>query len=458
VSTTLEPTSAALAALRAAIDGQLYTPDDEGYDTARRAWNLVVDQRPAAVVLPTSARDVAETVAAAATAGLRVTAQATGHNVGTTGDLTDTVLLQMSAMHAVRIDAERRVAHVEAGAVWEQVVEPAAAHGLVALHGSSPDVGVVGYCLGGGLGWLSRRHGLAAHHVVAAEVVTADGRQVRVTAEDQPDLLWALKGGGGSFAVVTALEIRLFPVDQVTAGWLIWPWEESHRVLSAWSAWCEDLPESVTSIARLLQLPPLPVIPEPLRGRRLVVVEVAMLHEGPDPEEVIAPLRALTPEIDTVQAMPPIGLMRLHQDPEGPTPGLGDHVMLDGLPEEAIAELLAAAGPGSDSPLLAVELRQLGGALARPVADAALPALDGRFLLFALGLPMDPAQGAAIMAAASGLVARMAPWGRGRRYLNFAELPAEGEALFAAEDHERLVRTRDAHDPQRRLRANHPVG
>jgi len=458
VSTTLEPTSAALAALRAAIDGQLYTPDDEGYDTARRAWNLVVDQHPAAVVLPTSARDVAETVRAAAAAGLRVTVQTTGHNVGTTGDLRDTVLVRTSAMHGVRIDPDRRVAHVEAGALWEQVVEPAAAHGLVALHGSSPDVGVVGYCLGGGIGWLARRHGLAAHHVVAAEVVTADGRIVRVTAEDEPDLLWALKGGGGNVAVVTALEIRLFPLDQVTAGWLIWPWEDSHRVLSAWTAWCEDAPESVTSIARLLQLPPLPVIPEPLRGRRLVVIELAVLHDGPDPEAVIAPLRALAPEIDTVQVMPPIGLMRLHQDPEGPTPGLSDSVMLDGLPEEALRELLAAAGPGSDSPLLAVELRQLGGALARPVPGAALSELDGRFVLFALGLPMDPDQGAAIMAAASGLVARMAPWGRGRRYMNFTEVPVDAGEFFAEGAHRRLRAVRDAHDPERRLQANHAVG
>lgn len=160
---------------------------------------------------------------------------------------------------------------------------PAAAHGLVALHGSSPDVGVAGYVLGGGVGRLGRRHGLASNSLTAVEIVLPDGRLVRADADNEPDLFWALRGGGGNFGIVTALEMRLFPLEEVVAGWLIRPWEESHRVLSAWSAWTETAPDAVTSVARLLQPPPIPQIPEPLRGRNLVVVEVAILADEADP-------------------------------------------------------------------------------------------------------------------------------------------------------------------------------
>ncbi|WP_217913984.1 FAD-binding oxidoreductase [Miltoncostaea marina] len=459
MSTTIDPTAADFGALRSAIDGQLYTPADEGYDAARMAWNVAVDQRPAAVALPTSAHDVAEIVRFAAAAGLRVAPQGTGHGATPVGDLAGSILLRTTALADVRIDAGRRIARVGAGALWEQVVEPAAAHGLVALHGSSPDVGVAGYCLGGGIGWLARRHGLAANALTAVELVTADGRLVRADADNEPDLFWALRGGGGNFGIVTTLEMRLFPLDEVVAGWLIWPWEESHRVLTAWAAWAETVPDAVTSCGRLLQLPPIPQIPEPLRGRNLVVVEVAAIAAEVDAEALLAPLRALGPEIDTVAAMPPTGLVRLHQDPEGPTPGVGDGALLDALPAEAIDALLRDAGPGSGSPLLSVELRHLGGALGRPHPDGgALSSIDAGFALFAIGLPMDAEMGAAVAAGAEKLIAALAPWGHGRAYLNFAERRKGSETAFDADAHARLLAVRERFDPGRLMHANHPLG
>lgn len=458
MSSTTETPATDFAGLRAAIDGQLYTPDDGGYDAARTPWNVAVDQRPAAVALPTCARDVSEIVRFAAAAGLRVCPQGTGHAAAPLGDLSDAVLVRTVGLDEVRIDPERRVATVGSGAVWEQVVEPAAAHGLVALHGSSPDVGVSGYCLGGGVGWLARRHGLASSALTAVEVVTPDGTLVRADADNEPDLFWALRGGGGNFGVVTSLEMRLFPLTEVVAGWLIWPWEESHRVLSAWSAWTETTPDAVTSVARMLQLPPIPQIPEPLRGRCLVVVEVAVLADETDVEALLAPLRALGPEMDTVAPMPAAGLARLHQDPEGPTPSLGHHAMLDALPPEAVEALVRDAGPGSGSPLLSVELRQLGGALARPAEDGgALCQVDGRFMVFAVGIPMDEEMGRRVLEQADKVVAALAPWGRGRSFLNFSERPTPARSAFDDDAHARLMAIRARFDGGSLMRPNHPL-
>ena len=458
MSTTLDPTAGGLEALRTAIDGELYVPGDSGYDAARMPWNVAIDQRPAAVAMPTSARDVTEIVLHARAVGLRVAVQGTGHNPGPLGDLSDAILVRTAALDEVAIDPVRRTARVGAGAIWEQVVGPAAAHGLVALHGSSPDVGVAGYTLGGGVGWLARRHGLASDALTAVEIVLPDGRLVRTDRDTEPDLFWALRGGGGNFGVVTALEMRLLPLEEVVAGWLIWPWEESRRVLTAWTRWADAAPEGVTSAARILRLPPIPMIPEPLRGRDLVVVEVAILPDEVDADELMAPLRALEPEMDTIARMPAAGLVRLHQDPEGPTPGLGSHAMLDAVPDEAVDVIVEMAGPGSDTPLLAVELRQLGGALARPAEDGgALDRIDGAYLFFSLGIPMDEQVGRAVATAADALAAALAPWGRGRRYLNFAEARTASATAFDEDAHVRLLEIRARYDAGALMRANHAI-
>src|SRR5215831_9530399 len=205
------------------LDSRVVLPGDERFDEARRAWNLAIDQRPAAVIFPESATAVAAAVGYAAKHGMRVAAQGTGHNAGPLGSLADTVLLRTDRMRGIQIDPVARIARAEAGAVWLDVVQAAAGHGLAALAGSSPDVGVAGYTLGGGLSFLGRRYGLAANNVVAAEVVTADGRLVRTDREHETDLFWALRGGGGSFGIVTALEFRLFPLTHAYAGILWYP-------------------------------------------------------------------------------------------------------------------------------------------------------------------------------------------------------------------------------------------
>ena len=255
----------------------LIMPGDPGWDEARRAWNLAVDQHPAAVALPTSAQEVADVIRFARHYGLRVAAQGTGHNAAPLGSLADTVLVRTERMRQVTIDPAARIARAEAGVVWLEVAEAAAEHGLAALAGSSPDVGVVGYTIGGGMSWLGRAYGLSANNVEAIEVVTADGRlRPRRRPGTETDLFWALRGGGGSFGVVTAIELRLFPITEVYAGLLWWPAEAAAAVLQAWRELTQSgLPEEFTTAARLMNVP---ADPRPARAAARQVIRRHRRH------------------------------------------------------------------------------------------------------------------------------------------------------------------------------------
>jgi FAD binding domain-containing protein len=290
--------------LRGRFAGALLAPGDPGWDDARRPWHLDVDQHPAAVAFPESEDDVIAVVLAASELGLRVAPQATGHNAAPLGRLDDTILLRTGAMRGVRVDPRRRFARVRAGALWQDVTPRAAEHGLVGLAGSSPNVGVVGYSLGGGLSWLARRYGLQANHVTAVELVTAGGEHVRTDHQHDPDLFWALRGGGGSFGIVTALEFELVALREVYAGALVWDWRDAGPVLLRYSEWAHHAPDLVTTSARILQLPALPEVPEPLRDRQVVMIDGAYLGDPEDGDTALEPLRALRPEIDTFATMP----------------------------------------------------------------------------------------------------------------------------------------------------------
>jgi len=374
--------------LRSALQGDVVTPEDEGWDEARQAWNLTVDQRPAAVVLPESAEDVRDTLRFAYEVGLRVAPQGTGHGAAALGDLADTILLKTERLRGVEIDPEARTARVAAGAIWIEVVEAAAEHGLAALAGSSPDVGVVGYTLGGGLSWLARKHGIGANQVTAVELVTADGRLVRADAETNADLFWAVRGGGGNFGVVTALEFNLFPITEVYAGILWFPIDRAAEILNEWRAWTDGQPEEMTSVGRLLQFPSIPEIPEPVRGQSFVVVQAIFLGDEADGAALLAPLRALGPVLDTVTTTPITELSRLHMDPEGPAPGAGDGGMLADVDAELVDTLVDLA---VGSPLLSVEIRHLGGAVARARPEhGAVSHFEAPFLMYAVGIAPTP--------------------------------------------------------------------
>jgi hypothetical protein len=449
-------------ALRTAIAGDVVVPGDAGYDAARVAWNLSVDQRPAAVVLPESAGDVVAAVQAARAAGLRVAAQGTGHNAGALGDLSATMLVKTERMRGVAVDPENKRVRVDAGVTWGEVVGPVQEHGLAALAGSSHDVGVVGYTLGGGLSWLARSKGLSSNSVHAIEIVLADGRLVRCDARTEPDLFWALRGGGGSFGVVTAIELELYDVPEVYAGMLVFGWERSAEVLHAWNEWRQDMPDEVTSVGRILQVPPLPEIPEPVRGRQLCVIEVIYSGDVSDParlDAMVAPLRELGPEMDTIHTILTAELITLHMDPPGPVPGKGDGGMVETVTADTIDALVAAAGPDSGSPLLSVELRHLGGAVGRSAIDhGAADTLEGDCIMFAVGMALTPEMTAAVEAHVDVVKEALAPWDAGKRYLNFAERPIDARTAFGSSGaYARLRAVKTLVDPEDLFRANHPI-
>ncbi len=446
------------AALAAACPGLISLPGEARYDDLRVPWNAAVDQRPAAIAHPTCATDVVRIVRAAVEAGLRFAPQSTGHNAAPLAarGLDDVVVVNLSAMREVRVDPARRVAHVAGGALWSDVVEAAVPHGLTALHGSSPDVGVSGYTLGGGIGWYAREHGLACHTIVAAEVVLPDGRLVRVDDASDPELLWVLRGAGGNVGIVTELTLALQPIETAYAGMLLWDIERAPEVLRAWAPWAATAPEEVTTSFRVMRFPPIEEIPEMLRGRNVVMIDGAVNDTDERAAQLLAPLRALGPELDLFGRVPAVAVMRIHGDPETPTPTVSETAMLTGLDEDAIDAFLSQVGPGVPTSLLVAELRQLGGALARP-ADGALPGLSGAFLAFGLAMAPVPEMAAAGAADARRFVRALEPWSSGREYLNFCEGPTDAGAAFDAESRARIVAVRRRVDPQGRLVANHTV-
>jgi hypothetical protein len=440
--------------LRAGIAGEVLRASDPGWDEGRQAWNLVADQRPALVVVASSTEDVVATVRFARAHGLRVAPQGTGHGATAIATLDDTILLRTGRLNRVEVDPEARLARVQAGACWVDVAAATARHGLVALHGFSGTVGVAGYLLGGGIGWLARSHGFCSTHVRSLDVVTAAGEQLQVDATREPELFWALRGGGGGPVIVTSFEIDLFPLAELFGGTLAWPIEQAHDVVHAYRAWIATVPESVTSTVRLMRFPPLPQLPEPLRGKQLVLVTLAFAGSQTEGDELVAPLRAVAPpSLDLLAMMPGAKLGELAGDPPGPLPGLGGALLLDTFTEEAADAFLALGGPGQEIPLLQLEVRHLGGALARPRADAgAAGALGSRAMLYGVGPAATPELGHAIKATLGRAAELFAPWTSARPNLVTFDEGGRGlRVLFEAEVADRLARVTATYDPDGRL-------
>ena len=435
------------------ISGRVAVPDDSDWDEARAAWNLVADQHPEAVALVESADDVAQTVAFANENDLKVAPQGTGHGAPPLGPLGGKILIKTERMRGV----ER--ARVEAGVLAEELGAAAHEVGQCFMPGSSPNVGVIGYSLGGGFGWLARKHGFACNRVRAIELVGADGEQRTVDADNEADLFWALRGGGGGYAVVTALHVDLLPVAEAYAGALLFPGDVGADGWRAYRDWTGTAPDEISPIARFMHLPPIPDVPEPLRDKDLFYVGAACVMSREEGEEAIAPLREIgEPVMDTLDQVPAPALSRIAMDPEPPVPGFGHHALLSELPDEAIDTLNEMAGPGSGSPLLLAELRHAGGAVGRaPEAAGALDKLDAAFTLYAVGLPMTPELGEAINVHLDKLTDAMKPWSSDGGYLNFAERPCALDAILPPETCRRLADVKRKWDPEDRIVANHAV-
>ena len=446
--------------LTSALAGKVVTPEHARFDEARRAWNLAIDQRPAAVVYPESAQDVAAAVLFTREFGQRVAAQGTGHNAGPLGSLEDTILLKTERMRGVSIDPARRTARVQAGAVWLEVVEAAARHGLAALAGSSPDVGVVGYTLGGGMSFLARKYGFAANHVSAIELVTAEGRLVRADREHEPDLFWAPRGGGGSFGIITAIELELLPITHAYAGILWYPIERGPEVLHAWRhlTHTDALPDELTTVGRFLNLPPIPEIPEPVRGKSFATIEAYHLGDPAHADDLLAPLRALGPISDTIATVPMPALSHMHMDPEQPVPAAGDGLLVDHLPPDALDTFVEAAGANAHFPLLSIELRHLAGELQRPRPEhGALSSIDADYAMFAVGMVPAPELETPVRTQVQAVKDALAPSAARRMYLNFAETKRDAASFWTEQAYHRLRRIKTAVDPDNIIRSNHPI-
>ncbi|HEV2813549.1 MAG TPA: FAD-binding oxidoreductase [Solirubrobacteraceae bacterium] len=441
--------------LRSQVAGGVVAPGDADYETARLAWNLTARQRPAVVVIPDRPDDVLVAVRFAREHGLRVAAQGTGHNAMPLGEMPDTVLIKTHKMRGVELDVENRIARVEAGALWMDVTGPASEHGLAALAGSSPDVGVVGYSLGGGMGWLARKLGLAANSVTAIEIVTADGRLVRADEFEHSDLFWALRGGGGNFGVVTAMEFRLYEIPSIVGGAMIWPAERAREVLHAWNEWTRAAPDEVTTSARIMNIPDMEGVPDMVRGRSLVVIDGAVMGTPEEADAILAPLRALRPEIDMFGPVPPVALSYIHMDPEEPVPGDSETAMLDTVTPEVVDLLVDRFE--SSAMLLLVELRHVGGELARAKhSSGAIAKLDAGFVFFAAGMSV-PEIAVPVREQLQGVKDALEAHANGRNYSNFTEERTDTASFFGAATYSRLRAVKSVYDPGNLFRANHEI-
>lgn len=436
----------------------LVSSGDPGWDAARQAFNLATDQRPALVAYPESAQDVVAVVDYARAKGLRVAPQRTGHAAQAIESLAGAILLRTDRFAGVEVDASARTARIAGGTLWGEVSDATAPYGLTPLAGSSRTVGVAGYHLGGGLSLASRKFGLAANAVRAIEIVTADCRIVRAAADSEPELFWALRGGGGNYGVVTALEIDLFELPEVYAGNLFFPAELAREVLHAWREATLTAPDELTLSGRVLQIPDVPGPPPPLRGRAFAVVDAVFIGGESEGAELIAPLRALGPEIDTAAPAGPDVLGRVHMDPEDPVPALTDHTLTGPLPPEAVDAFVDAVGPDSGSTLVSAELRHNGGALARVApGGGVLDFLPGEYHAFGVAALMAPDAAAAARADFDRLHDAMAPY-RAGSYFNFSERPLPISTFFPADVVERLAAVKARWDPDDLFVAGHPVG
>jgi FAD/FMN-containing dehydrogenase len=454
--------ASALDSFRASLRGQLILPSDEGYEPARYVWNAAVDRRPALIARCFGVVDVVRAVEFARDHDLLVAIRAGGHNVAGHGTCDEGIVIDLSPMRGMSIDLARRTIRVEAGATWGDVDHESQAFGLATTGGLVSTTGVAGLTLGGGFGWLMRRYGLACDNLVAAEVVTAGGRIVRASDEDNADLFWGLRGGGGNFGVVTAFEFRLHPVGPiVAAGAVFFPAQEAADVLRFYRDWSADAPDELTTVVTLGTAGPAPFLPRECHGSRVAIVSA--MYAG-DPE---AGMRALQPlrehpsaVADVIDSMPYVEMQTL-VDAQWET---GAHnyfrpEFLRYLDDGAIGTLLDAI-ERCGSPDSKIQIYQLGGAVARVAADeTAFGHRDASYLLNIAARWKDPAESGQHVAWAEEVDGEMMPFVTGRVYVNF--LGEDGHerirGAYGPGAYRRLVELKNRYDPTNYFRVNQNI-
>ncbi len=459
MSITAIPTKfdAAVNELRPHITGSVFSPGSDRYDAARRSWDLTVDQYPSVIVVAATVDDIAEAVRFARRVDAPIAVQATGH--GSTRPADGAVLIVTAELTAVSVDPVNRTAYVSAGAKWGAVLSAAQVFGLAPLLGSSTDVGAIGYTLGGGMGWLARRYGLAADSAIAFDIVTPLGIKVRASADEHAELFWALKGGGaGSLGVVSGMEIELHPMHTVYGGNLLYPVEMAHDVMARWRDWIVDVPEELTSAVVIMNFPPFEEVPEPVRGRSFVIVRGAWSGDLAAGETLIDQWRTWrTPAIDMFGPMPLTEAGHISNDPVDPMPAGGTTEWFDTLPDAAIDVLVGATvsdgfGP---PPLVFSEIRHAGGAMRTKASGTANErGRSGEMVLYMLGLAADGASAEALDAPLTRTRQQLAPFVTGAAYLNFLngmERQRRTPEAYHDDQRQRLADIKGAVDPDNRF-------
>lgn len=435
-----------------AFTGPVFRPGEPDYDAEIAGFQTAYTHRPALIVGAVHAEDVRAAVEYAARHDLPIAVQATGHGLSVAAD--GGVLISTRRMTRIRIDPASRTARIGAGVRAGALVEAAAQHGLAPLNGSSPSVGVVGYLLGGGVGLLARQFGYAAEHVRGIELVTADGRVRTLTPGDE--LFGAVLGSGGNFGVVTALDVELVPLTEVYGGQLVFDTPLVEPALDAWRRWTATVPDELTSTVTMLAFPDIPQVPAPLRGRYVASIRIAYSGSAEEGERLVAPLRAVGDRIeDNLRAMPYTESHTIHSDPDHPHAYAATNALLGTFTADAAAALLAAAGPESGAEAV-IDVRHLGGALARP-GDAGI-AVDHRAAEYIVRIITGPEDAAS----QAGIRAALEPWTLGHS-LNFlygagSEADeAQTRAGYRPETYARLAALKAEHDPRNLFRFNRNI-
>lgn len=445
------PFDAAIETLKTTLHGRLILPTDVSYDDVRRVWNGMIDKHPALVVQCANEDDVIRTVRFARDSDLPLAVRGGGHSVAGFGTCDDGVVLDLSPMKTVRIDPVLRTARAQPGLTWGEFDEATQVHGLATTGGLVSTTGIAGFTLGGGIGWLMRKHGLALDNLVTVDIVTAAGEHLHASAAENADLFWGVRGGGGNFGVVTSFEYRLHAVGpDVFGGAIFHPIDRARELLSFYREWAPALPDEMTTMAAFLKAPPEPFVPQDLVGTHMVAI--ALCHAGPieEGEKLVQPLRALAPApIDLLGRLP----YRALQGMFDATAPKGIHAYwkteyLAGLDDRAIATLAEHAGR-MRSPFSALHVHHVEGAVKRvPADETAFAHRDARYVLNIIGSWADPAESDAHIGWTNAVWRSIEPSATGAVYLNFlgAERQERVKAAYG-EKYERLLELKKKYDP-----------
>ena len=458
VTSTVNERADPLDSLRRAVTGPVLGPGDVGWDRARSPWAVAVDQRPLAVVQVADAHDVEAAVRWAVSNGRQVSAQPVGH--GAYDALEGVLLLRTRALNAIEVDVAGGTVTVGAGVKVGELLAALQGTGWTFLAGSNGDPTVVAMTIGGGLSWFGRAHGMTANRVLRADLVDAHGHSRQVSAAADPDLFWAVRGGGGDFGIITSLKLELVPGPQLYGGQLMWPVEQMAAVLAAFREVTTSAPEQLSLWYATMRFPPLPVIPEPLRGRAFAAVAVAFLGLEDAGRDLLGPLREVPGlALDTLAPMAMEDLGQITAEPVDPTPVMQQSMLLHDLDDDLIADLTAVVGPDSGSPLMMLQIRHLGGALARPDTDGgACGHLVDPYLLFALGVPAVPALVGALQNSFVRLAQAVGGHTDGSTVANFLEPGGDLGRIWPPQTRHRLAQIKQRVDPQSVFRSNRPTG